>query len=214
MAEALPASFNKLNGGIDRKVMLDLAERSFVLLLAVWLVHRFNPYVDGNPLALLLVLSEVLVAFFVVVRRAGPALHTVESWCVAIIGTCAPLLVHPSGEVLMPVSAAVVLVSLGLCLSFSSKLVLFRSFGIVPANRGVRTVGPYRLVRHPMYAGYLLAHIGFLLTSFSLWNALVYGSCWLAMVLRIEFEEALLGVDRTYRIYREAVRSRLCPFIW
>ena len=37
----------------------------------------------------------------------------------------------------------------------AGKVVLGRSFGLVPANRGIVARGPYLLVRHPIYAGYL-----------------------------------------------------------
>ena len=44
----------------------------------------------------------------------------------------------------------------------SGKLTLGRSFGLVPANRGVVIRGPYALVRHPIYSGYLITHLAFL----------------------------------------------------
>ena len=31
----------------------------------------------------------------------------------------------------------------------------------MPANRGVVSTGLYRLVRHPIYLGYLITHAGF-----------------------------------------------------
>ena len=48
--------------------------------------------------------------------------------------------------------------TVGLLFVIAGKITLGRSFGIVPANRGV-VAGPYTLVRHPIYAGYLLSHI-------------------------------------------------------
>ena len=65
---------------------------------------------------------------------------------------------------------------LGLLVQIAAKLALWRSFGVVPANRGVKTRGPYRLLRHPMYAGYTLTHIGFLIGFPSLSNTLLYAS--------------------------------------
>jgi protein-S-isoprenylcysteine O-methyltransferase Ste14 len=50
-------------------------------------------------------------------------------------------------------------------------MVLGRSFGLLPAQRGLVVVGPYRFVRHPIYFGYLIGHIGFLLVNFSWRNA-------------------------------------------
>ena len=44
-----------------------------------------------------------------------------------------------------------------------AKMALGRSFGLAPANRGVVVRGPYTLVRHPIYTGYLVTHVGFLM---------------------------------------------------
>ena len=81
-------------------------------------------------------------------------------WLLATTATAAPLLVVPAASsptaLVIP---GVLLVVLGTCFQLWSKLVLRRSFGIAPANRGVKMGGPYRLVRHPMYAGYLAAHV-------------------------------------------------------
>ena len=57
-----------------------------------------------------------------------------------------------------------------------AKLVLGRAFGIVAANRGVKVLGPYCLVRPPMYAGYTLTQFGFLLAMPSRLNALFYAT--------------------------------------
>jgi protein-S-isoprenylcysteine O-methyltransferase Ste14 len=40
----------------------------------------------------------------------------------------------------------------------------------MPANRGVVSSGLYRLVRHPIYMGYLITHAGFLLANPTVWN--------------------------------------------
>lgn len=39
------------------------------------------------------------------------------------------------------------------------------SFGVSPANRGFINTGIYRAIRHPMYAGYVVAEIGFILLN-------------------------------------------------
>lgn len=39
------------------------------------------------------------------------------------------------------------------------------SFGVTPANRGVITTGIYRYLKHPMYAGYILAEVGFIMIN-------------------------------------------------
>lgn len=201
-------------GGNRNSLSLDLLERAFLMLLGSWLVYRFAPGMWEHPINMLLLVSEGLMVLFVLVRRFGPAVNTGRAWTVAIIGTAAPLLVSPDGSQIAPHAFALGLMGLGIFFSIAAKLWLRRSFGIVAANRGVELGGPYQLVRHPMYLGYLFAHVGFLLATISLWNVTVYAACWLAMLLRIEAEEAILSEDELYRDYSERVRYRLLPGIW
>jgi protein-S-isoprenylcysteine O-methyltransferase Ste14 len=52
------------------------------------------------------------------------------------------------------------LITLGNLIDVWGYLVLCRSFGIVPEARELKTTGPYRLVRHPVYLGQFLAQAG------------------------------------------------------
>ena len=40
------------------------------------------------------------------------------------------------------------------------KISLGRSFGLIPANRGIVSTGLYRLARDSIYLGYLITHVG------------------------------------------------------
>jgi protein-S-isoprenylcysteine O-methyltransferase Ste14 len=197
-----------------RALLLDVAERGFVLLLMIFFLIRLAPMIESGACNLLIAVSEGLSAILILTRRPGAMVATPYAWAIAIAGTCAPLLVAPGGARLIAGTAPLVLMAAGLAFSISAKIFLRRSFGILPANRGVRRGGPYGLVRHPMYAGYVLTHAGFLISSFCLRNALAYAVCWTAMVLRIRAEEAILARDPAYRDYRGAVRHRLIPFLW
>lgn len=102
----------------------------------------------------------------------------------------------------------------GLSLTIYGTLSLSRSFGIIPANRGVRTTGLYRLVRHPIYFSYVIFYTGFILNNYSLHNTLVVALFALAQTYRIFAEERLLSQDPEYVTYKTKVRWRLIPFIW
>lgn len=75
--------------------------------------------------------------------------------------------------------------------------------------------GPYRLVRHPGYAGSLLTWAGFALTSRDpAAAALVVGLVGAAYARRIAAEERLLGRDLPgYTAYSDG-RKRIVPFVW
>ncbi len=69
------------------------------------------------------------------------------------------------GVHLIPEWLAAPLQIAGIVIQVSAKLSLRRSFDILPANRCVVVRGPYRLIHHPMYFGYLVGDIGFLLPT-------------------------------------------------
>lgn len=102
----------------------------------------------------------------------------------------------------------------GIALQLFAKLSLGRSFGLLPANRGVVSTGAYRFVRHPIYAGYLLSEIGFLLANFSTRNLITIGVWMVLQIGRILLEERLLSDDADYRAYRARVRYRLIPGVF
>jgi protein-S-isoprenylcysteine O-methyltransferase Ste14 len=158
---------------------------------------------------------ELVVATLFVVRRSPWLVsRSPLAWTAAMIGTFGMLAARPGYEpvggleglyaglqVLGAVFASVALLSLG------------RSFGIVAANRGIRTCGPYRYVRHPVYTGYLLAGTGYLLENPSLRNACLFTVVVVFQAIRIVEEERTLARDPAYREYRERVRSRILPYV-
>ena len=198
---------------------LDLFERFLVVGLFSWLVVRLvAAYLNtGNVGALVLLPSEGLVVVFMVIRRTSRQMsRRPGEWLMALGATCAPMLVAPgSGEGLIAVAGAgATLWLMGLLVQLHAKLTLGRSMGLVPGHRGLRLRGPYRFVRHPMYAGYLLSHLGWLLLHPSLWNLGVFGCCYALQIPRLLMEERLLSLDAEYRDYQAQVRFRLIPGVF
>ena len=164
----------------------------------------------------LLLLSEGVVVLFILLRRPTRDIsRRGGDWLVGLAGTLLPLLaVAPQGSPVAPVAICAAIMLLGFSLQLAAKLTLRRSFGVVAANRGVKASGPYRLVRHPMYAGYALTHFGFLLSVPALWNIAVYASLWCFQLLRIQAEERVLREDPAYQALSANVRHRLIPGVW
>ena len=196
---------------------LDQFEQLFVLLLYGWLVLRVLPdaVASGGLLAIiLLLLSEGAVVILLLFRRPTVDISVkTQDWIIAAAGTWLPLMVVKGGEPMLG-SLGPLLMMLGLVTQFAAKLTLLRSFGLVAANRGVKSNGMYAFVRHPMYAGYMLTHIGYLLASPSLWNVGVYVAVWAFLIARMVAEENILGADPEYREYTQRVRHRIVPGVF
>ena len=111
-------------------------------------------------------------------------------------------------------TAAIGVELIGVTVSQVSRLYLGRRFALLPANRGIVTAGPFRLVRHPIYAGWLILSIGYVMTYPTVRNGLLVLSTLPFILWRIEQEESLLADDLVFRSYRARTRWRLVPFIY
>jgi protein-S-isoprenylcysteine O-methyltransferase Ste14 len=207
----MPAStrFGNVFDSVERVVIVALYSWLVVRLLAAWMAQ-------GEIGSLILLLSEGLVVVFVLIRRKTNVLsQRPRDWLFTLLGTSAPLLVCPAaGRSLVPPVVAATLMMAGIVIQLHAKLALGRSFGGVPANRGLQFSGPYRHVRHPMYLGYLLTHIAFISMNPTLWNLGVYVVCYGAQISRVLAEERLLRKDPRYVEYMARVRYRLLPGVF
>jgi protein-S-isoprenylcysteine O-methyltransferase Ste14 len=103
---------------------------------------------------------------------------------------------------------------LGVALSQVSRVYMGRSFGILPGNRGIVSKGPFRLVRHPIYAGWFLLTVGYLASYPSWTSCLITLATIHFMMWRIQLEEDLLNDDPDYRRYCGMVPFRLLPGLY
>lgn len=195
---------------------LDFIEQAAVLSLYIWFINRLRPdsFSQLDFYLTLLIVSESIVVFMTLIRKSAAHIsNRFSEWSIAFAGAISPLLVTNSGELWMP-KFGVVLLLWGLAIHLGAKLSLFRSFGIVPANRGIKVKGLYAFVRHPMYAGYFLSHVGFFIAAPSWWNFIVYICCWGFMLVRIFAEENLLLRSPEYQAYTNRVPYRVIPGIF
>jgi protein-S-isoprenylcysteine O-methyltransferase Ste14 len=148
-------------------------------------------------------------------RPAQTVSPRLSSWLLAAGGTFGGLLLRPAGiHLLWGVRAGFALQLVGLVAAIASLVALGRSFGFVAADRGVVTRGPYALVRHPVYASYLLIQLGYVAQAISWRNALVLLLATACNIGRTVAEERVLSASPQYRHYRQQVRWRLIPGIW
>jgi protein-S-isoprenylcysteine O-methyltransferase Ste14 len=155
-----------------------------------------------------------VVAFLI--RRPPRAVSgRLGSWLVAAGGTFGGLLLRPSGaHPPWGVTAGFGLQVAGLVIAIVSLLALGRSFGFVAADRGLKTRGPYAVVRHPVYASYLLIQSGYVAQSLSPRNVAVLVCVTACNVGRVLAEERLLAGSSAYLAYQRQVRWRLVPYLW
>jgi len=99
----------------------------------------------------------------------------------------------------------------GVVLTQVARVYMGRSFGILPANRGIVSKGPFRSVRHPIYFGWLILSLGYAMSFASERNIFLIAMTLPFMVWRIGLEEVHLSADPEYLQYMKQVRYRLWP---
>lgn len=115
--------------------------------------------------------------------------------------------------------AGLVLVVLGF--SFSSWAIVSNAFFAGPVRiqeeRGhaVCSSGPYRFVRHPGYAGWILGGIAMPVMLGPLWALIPAALAALFLVVRTSLEDEFLQQElEGYEEYAQVVRYRLVPGLW
>ncbi|HEV7204898.1 MAG TPA: methyltransferase [Jatrophihabitans sp.] len=184
---------------------------------AVFAYSFLHFYVETHRLiGIVFFAQQTLVALAYLIRRpARLVTRRPDDWLLAFAGTFIGVLFRPQGEhPAWGVRTGVVLQLVGVAIVAMSILSLGRSFGFAAADRGVVTRGPYSVVRHPMYASYLLLGSGYLLQSLSVRNAAILVIVTLCNGGRALAEERLLANSRDYLAYRRRVRRRIIPGIW
>jgi protein-S-isoprenylcysteine O-methyltransferase Ste14 len=196
----------------------DLSARLAVAtLFALLSINLASDFVHTHRVTgLLLLISEALVAVLTVVRRrTGVVDRSAGAAAVTMISVIGPALLRSSaGPGVFPDPLTALVSTAGLLVVIAGKVALGRSFGLAPANRGVVIAGPYALVRHPIYAGYLLSHVAFACAYPTAWNLSILVATDVALVLRALCEERVLRADGAYQLYCRRVAWHLVPGVY
>lgn len=186
-------------------------------LSAVWVYFAYRHLVAFEQYGLWSHLAygcfETIMAAFFVFRSTPQTVSPYPlDWCLAFLGTFAPALLTPETSGVL--TDASYILYIGIVLQFLGVLSLNRSFALVAAKRELKTKCMYRFVRHPLYAGHIVAMSGYVLTNTSTSNLWVFAITLTFLLLRIVREEKHLALDPLYQQYMARVRYRLVPFVF
>ena len=186
------------------------------LYVATCFVHLRAVVEGGGSSSLLFLIQISIVAWLFICRRPAKSFDTRPlHWMAATGATFGPFLLQPGQSASLLVSIVAVPLQLaGIVFSLAALWRLGKSFGVVAADRGLVTSGPYGVVRHPAYLGYLLSELGFFIMNPSPYNALLLAVVWMLQLSRIVAEERVLSADPAYVDYTNRVAKRLIPAVW
>lgn len=196
-----------------RSRYLDLVWSALSLGLAIDLIAK-NAGLDA--VALLYLCLHLMTAILFLIRRP-PLMHS-SVWRSYFVAGLSTIYVYgydlsssfeshlaPAGKVLIAAGAVFCLLSL---------LSLGKCFGVFPICRGLTTAGLYRIMRHPLYASYILMDVGLIVSYPSTRNGLLFLSAIILFIWRIHYEELLLQTLAEYRMYMASAKFRLLPFVY
>ncbi|MFO1092844.1 MAG: methyltransferase [Planctomycetaceae bacterium] len=185
------------------------------LLFLQFAVKQGEAVLADFRLSTLLLLAKVStdVVFYLIRRLPKDTSFSLYDWLIGIAGTYAIVFFRPDvqgHDVLVGQALQIG----GLALQVLAMLSLNRSIGMVPANRGIKTGGLYRWIRHPLYCSYVVAFLGYVISHPTAYNIGVYAAAVALWVLRLIAEERFLLQDPAYREFAGRVRWRLLPGVF
>jgi protein-S-isoprenylcysteine O-methyltransferase Ste14 len=197
----------RLAGHLGLNIILALAWGK----LALNAYHRWAQ--TGSLVVLGLVVYNTILVSVTIARRPSVSTSTqIKDWVAALLTVVISMLFRPTAwRQWFAQAAGSILQGVGVVIMVVALASLGRSFGIVAANRGIKRSGLYGWVRHPLYAGELIFFSGFLLTTVSPYNTVVWFGVLCGLVIRSWAEEDHLCQDPEYQAYMKAVPSSFFP---
>lgn len=173
-----------------------------VLILAIFLIHRLSQYGDFSVKALWLVETALFVVLILAFWLRTNPVNRSRGWAEIIIPLSGSAL--PFGLLLSPPAPFITAnrglfsgllwgMALATTLTVAGMWTLRRSFSITVEARLLVTTGPYRLLRHPIYSGEILAAIAVAIIRFSAINLVIILLFIVIQLCRARLEEKKLA---------------------
>ncbi len=103
---------------------------------------------------------------------------------------------------------------LGAAIALVSFCFLGKNFAILPVLRNITVKGPYRIIRHPVYAGEYIMIVACALSNLTIFSCFTIVLAVPFAIIRSYAEESVLKESSIYCKYMEKVKYRLIPFIY
>lgn len=177
---------------------LDLSGIAGAGLMALFgIVAAWRWYSTLSLFFALLAFRDFVAAYYFSVRGKSKAHGSRFASILAYVSTALPLLYRAPGEPpSLPIAlAANLLFILGFLISTLATIELGSRMGVSPAVRGsLCKTGIYRWIRHPMYTGYIVAEVGWILLG--AFNAPLFAASLTGYLLRMRLENRILSNAR------------------
>lgn len=177
----------------------------WILFWAYWLISAFSSKrtVRTNALWSSMLMRVVFIILFIVLFRMGrlrdlPALPANPNPMIDVLG--------------------ILLCAAGMAFAVWARIRLGRNWGVpmsIKENPELVTTGPYRFVRHPIYAGMLVAILGTTLLAGGQWFLVFFFFLVYFGLFAVRKEEQFLSTQfpAEYPAYAKRTK-RLIPFVW
>ena len=178
-----------------------------VVIMDFYTTHRLS--------SLLIFIHTFMFVVFYIVRKAPPkeTNWSIRDWLVVAGSMVVYNFLAPAAQIHdLFIMQVLQIIALGIFLA--GMLSLNKSFGLVAANRGIKSSGIYKYLRHPLYAAYFLEGIAFVAQNMTARNIIVLIVWTVFQFLRIFAEEQYLSRDLVYVDYMKKVRWRLIPGLY
>lgn len=203
----------------SNSIALQVLLRAIAVVCLSIFLWRIYQHIDTYGLSvnlLILAVGELITVMIVLFARFAKEakLDFITAVSTATASFYFLFLSFGQGLELLSSNVAVAIQSLAVLWQIYAKICLGFSFGLLPANRGIVTKGAYRVVRHPIYFGYFVNHMAYLLSAFSVYNLCIFAAMYFFQAIRIWQEEKVLMNDSTYKEYAKRTKYRFIPFLF
>ncbi|MBT3819778.1 MAG: hypothetical protein HOG04_00135 [Nitrospinaceae bacterium] len=197
-----------------KSLLANLVLGAFWLFLALFMLPKLVSGEAGPSGYMLFAVNTLVAVLFLTRRKETRVTESTRDRLVTTVCILMSFSLRPAaGASLISGLWESVLLTISLVLIFAAYLSLGRSFGLIPADRGVKVKGMYQWVRHPLYGAEMLFFISFVLANFTARNVVFTLGIFLSLHMRALAEERLLSHDSLYQDFCQRIGKRYIPYV-